>query len=110
MQAGPLPPCQIDRERRRLPTRLFAANQRMQCDRDPVAMSLTVMLFVGPDGRRILTKGRNQGRSIAEDPLEYRGIIDQHVAGRGTHKYLDAASLIRPQSANLLDVVFVAPK
>ena len=96
---------QFDRHGGRLPACLLAADQRVEAHRDLLAVPLAVVRLVDEDGGRVLAMGHHLGRGVAEDGLQDGGIVDQHVAGRGPHEHLDAAGLVRAETADLVDIV-----
>src|SRR5690606_23666076 len=72
--------------------------------RHVVAVALPEAALGLEDHRRVLTVRGDRHASLGEDTLERRGVVDEQVAGRSAHEYLDAAHLRGRGAADLVEV------
>ncbi len=54
--------------------------------------------------------GQEQGRHLAEQPVQHLGIVHQHVAGGGPHEHLDPGHLRGVQGGDEVEVVVADPE
>lgn len=105
VQARAMAAGQAHRQAGRLVAGLGIADRRVLVGGDVVAVPGLPPRLAFTDARGVFAMRQQQGRTVTEQALQRRQVVDQHVAGAGAHEHLHPCHAVRVERGNGVEVV-----